>query len=99
MKPHSRHVSCLLLLAVSLLAPSTPTSAQTSAAATAAPAATASLTGRVQNAATGQHLNNARLAVKGTNLVAFTDETGSYRLDRVPAGSKPRGSKPRGSTR
>ena len=41
------------------------------------------ITGRVQNAATGQYLNNARVAVKGTNLTAFTDETGAYHLPAV----------------
>jgi iron complex outermembrane recepter protein len=44
------------------------------------------ITGRVQNAVNGQSLNNARVTVKGTGLVAFTDETGSYRLTQVPAG-------------
>ncbi|MSU49579.1 MAG: TonB-dependent receptor [Opitutus sp.] len=52
-----------------------------------APATTASLTGRVQNAATGQYLNNARVSIKGTNLLAFTDESGTYRIDRLPAGN------------
>jgi TonB-dependent receptor len=43
--------------------------------------------GRIQNAATGRYLNNARVIVKGTNLAAFTDEAGSYRIVDVPAGS------------
>ncbi len=55
------------------------------------PAATASATGsvsgRVQNVATGQYLNNARVMVRGTDRVAFTDETGTYRLAGVPAGA------------
>mgnify|MGYP000990966943 CR=1 FL=1 len=50
------------------------------------PSGSAAITGRVQNAATGQYLNNARVTIKGTDLVAFTDETGSYRLGAVPAG-------------
>ncbi len=54
--------------------------------AAAAEAGGALLTGRVQNAANGQFLNNARIVVKGTDLVAFTDETGSYRLPHVPPG-------------
>jgi hypothetical protein len=83
--PPSRRLA--LLLAAGLLTATTATHAQT-AAATPPPAsaATASLSGRVQNAATGQFLNNVRLTVKGTNLVAFTDESGSYRLGGVPAG-------------
>ena len=48
---------------------------------------TGSVSGRILNVGTGQYLNNARVAVKGTELVAFTDQTGSYRLAGVPAGS------------
>ncbi len=57
------------------------------AAASAAEPASASLSGRVSYATTGQYLNNARVSVRGTNLIAFTDETGTYRLDHVPAGT------------
>ncbi|MBL9199742.1 MAG: TonB-dependent receptor [Opitutaceae bacterium] len=49
--------------------------------------ATGSISGRVQNEATGQYLNNARVTVKGTDLTAFTDEAGAFVLARVPAGS------------
>jgi hypothetical protein len=48
---------------------------------------TGSISGRVQNEATGQYLNNARITVKGTTLTAFTDETGTYRIAGVPAGA------------
>jgi len=51
------------------------------------PAGAAAISGRVQNAATGQYLNNARVVVKGSDVVAFTDATGSYRLTNVPTGS------------
>lgn len=44
------------------------------------------ISGRVLNIATGQYLNNARVAVRGTDLVAFTDQTGTYHLPRVPSG-------------
>lgn len=47
--------------------------------------ATGTIIGRVQNGTTGQSLNNARVIVKGTGLIAFTDETGSYRLTHVPS--------------
>ena len=73
-------VSCLLILAIGLLIHPATARAQ-------APAPTASVSGRVSQAATGQYLNNARVAVQGTNLVAFTDESGTYRLDRVAAGT------------
>src|SRR5258708_31442167 len=45
-----------------------------------------SIEGRVKNFATGTYLNNARVAVKGTNLVTFTDEGGNFRLAGIPAG-------------
>ncbi|MBL9201106.1 MAG: TonB-dependent receptor plug domain-containing protein, partial [Opitutaceae bacterium] len=54
------------------------------AAANAQP--TASVSGRVQNVVTGQYLNNARVTARGTGLVAFTDQSGSYRLPAVPPG-------------
>jgi TonB-dependent receptor len=63
------------------LGPATGTPAAESPA-----AATGTLSGRVQNTATGQYLNNARVTVRGTDLVAFTDETGRYSLANVPAG-------------
>jgi len=56
-------------------------------AAESAGAPTAVVTGRVQNVVTGQYLNNARVAVRDTGEVAFTDESGTYLLTRVPAGS------------
>ncbi|MBL9201443.1 MAG: TonB-dependent receptor, partial [Opitutaceae bacterium] len=52
----------------------------------AADASTASVSGRVQNVVTGQFLNNARVTVRGTDLVAFTDQSGTYRLPAVPPG-------------
>ncbi len=47
----------------------------------------AAMTGRVQNVATGQYLTNARVAVRGTDLAVFTDQTGTYRLASVPSGA------------
>jgi iron complex outermembrane receptor protein len=46
-----------------------------------------SIAGRVKNAVTGQYLNNAKVVVSGTDLIAFTDETGSYRIAGAPGGS------------
>ena len=68
-------VVCLPLVAVVFACAAEPT------------AGAAAISGRVQNAATGQYLNNARVVVKGTDVVAFTDATGSYRLTNVPTGS------------
>src|SRR5262245_10906991 len=47
---------------------------------------TGSITGRVQNVVTGQYLNKARVAVKGTEQVTFTDEFGVYQLNQVRSG-------------
>jgi hypothetical protein len=47
---------------------------------------TGSIEGRVQNVATGRYLENARVAVKNTDIVVFTDDTGTYRIARFPAG-------------
>jgi len=63
---------------------STPDAA---AAAGQGSSATGSIVGRVDHPATGQYLNNARVAVAGTALVAFTDQTGLYHLTNVPAGA------------
>ena len=61
---------------------------QTNLASQAASHATGSVTGRVQNVVTGNYLNKARVSVKGTDLVAYTDEFGTYRLVDVPVGEK-----------
>jgi TonB-dependent receptor len=50
-------------------------------------AATGIVTGRVQNAASGKYLNNARVTVVGTQVQGFTDEYGEFQLNDVPAGS------------
>lgn len=49
-------------------------------------AGTGTIEGRVQNAITGDYLNNARVSIKGTNLVTLTDSAGYYQLTGVPAG-------------
>lgn len=46
------------------------------------------IVGRVQNQVTGRYLNNARVSVKGTKLVALTDQFGKFSLPGVPAGSQ-----------
>ncbi|MDO8544789.1 MAG: carboxypeptidase regulatory-like domain-containing protein [Opitutaceae bacterium] len=62
------------------------TLAQADRAAAGSTQSSASISGRVQNTANGQYLNNARVSIKGTDLVAFTDESGTYRLGHVPPG-------------
>ena len=55
--------------------------------ATALARETGTITGRVQNGETGLYLNNARVSLKGTGVLTFTDQTGTYRLVGVPKGS------------
>lgn len=43
--------------------------------------------GRVYNAANGQYLGKARVAIEGTSLETFTDAEGNYRFVNVPAGT------------
>ncbi len=42
--------------------------------------------GRVGTARTGEYLEHARITIEGTNLEAFSDSSGQYRLTNVPAG-------------
>lgn len=92
MKTISRPLACLgisaswLCVLAAGLAPATRATEAASARGTTA--GTAALSGRVLNIATGQYLTNARVAVRGTSLVAFTDETGTYRLNHLPAGAQ-----------
>ena len=48
--------------------------------------AQSSLTGTVTNSATGRVLEGARVSVKGTNVQAVTDRSGSYTLENLAAG-------------
>jgi TonB-dependent receptor len=52
----------------------------------AANQAAGTISGRVQNIATGRYLNNARVTLKGSNQTVFTDRDGTYRFANVPAG-------------
>ena len=45
------------------------------------------VSGRVQSEVTGQYLLNVRVTVKGTDLTAFTDSYGIFRLAGVPSGT------------
>jgi TonB-dependent receptor len=68
---------CIVILSVSSLL-TTPAHAQA--------VATGTVEGRVQNIATGASLENARVSVKGTSLITFTDDGGRYQLINVPSG-------------
>jgi len=52
-----------------------------------AQSATGTVEGRVLNTRNGEYLEKARVTVEGTQIETFTDATGQYRLNGVPAGS------------
>jgi iron complex outermembrane recepter protein len=76
----------LIALAIVCAAPAFAPRTALSAAERASSTTETSISGRVKNAATGQYLNKARVTVKGTDLVAYTDDFGEYRLVGIPAG-------------
>ena len=71
-------LACTLVIAHPLRAENAPSKS-------ASTPPTGAISGRVQNASISRYLTNARIAVKGTNLVVFTDEFGAYQINRVPA--------------
>ncbi|MBI4626905.1 MAG: TonB-dependent receptor [Verrucomicrobia bacterium] len=58
-----------------------------SASAAAAGPETGSITGQIQNAATGSYLQGAVVAVDGTTRTAITDREGRYRLSGLSSGA------------
>jgi len=42
--------------------------------------------GRILNTATGEYVRNAEIRVEGTNIVAYSEDGGDFRLANVPAG-------------
>ena len=52
----------------------------------AAQATTGTIEGRVLNTRNGEYLEKARVTIEGTRIETFTDATGQYRLNGVPAG-------------
>lgn len=49
-------------------------------------AASGTIVGRVFNAATKEYVRNAEVRIAGTNLIAYAEDAGYYRLAGVPAG-------------
>ena len=45
-----------------------------------------SITGRVQNALSGNFLTNARVSVRGTDRTVYTNESGTYLVNDAPVG-------------
>ena len=68
-----------------VIGPGAPLCGADAGAARATPQ-TGAISGRVLNVATGQYLNRARVSIKGTDLVAFTDASGTYELVNVRSG-------------
>ena len=48
---------------------------------------TAAIAGRVRNGVTGRYLNNARVSIKGTSLIVYTDQFGAFQLPAVRSGA------------
>ena len=91
-QPNMKRINPLVALAAWLgltVAPLTPSHAAENAAGSPPHdlQSTGSISGRVKNAVTGQYLNNARISVQNTNLLTFTDASGTYRLGGVPSGT------------
>ncbi|MEY4938564.1 MAG: hypothetical protein RIQ93_299 [Verrucomicrobiota bacterium] len=75
----------VIWLALALLA-ALPLQPSLAADRSASAQSTGAVTGRVQNVVTGNYLNRARISVKGTDIIAYTDEFGGYRLVNLPVG-------------
>ncbi|MBI4622359.1 MAG: TonB-dependent receptor plug domain-containing protein, partial [Verrucomicrobia bacterium] len=87
MKRENSIMSASLALALALaFAPQPAARAADGAPAGAAAQSTGTVTGRVQNVVTGNYLQNARISVKGTDVIAYTDQFGVYRLVNVRSG-------------
>ncbi|MBX7122012.1 MAG: TonB-dependent receptor [Opitutaceae bacterium] len=80
---HTKKIISAILFGLAVIGLPLMTQAQT---ASEQPDTTGGIYGRVKNSVTGQYLGNARVVVANTDIVAFTDEAGSYRLVRVPEG-------------
>jgi iron complex outermembrane recepter protein len=52
----------------------------------AAHAQTGTITGRILNPVSGEYVRNAEIRVQGTDLLAVSEDAGTYELARVPAG-------------
>ena len=75
------HLRCALALVGAVLLLGSVPSATAADAAVPAIVATGSITGRVQNVVIGRYLTNVRVSVKGTDLVASTDEFGQNAIE------------------
>ena len=79
-------VSLLSLILALAFAPNQAVRAADGPSAGTAAQSTGTVTGRVQNVVTGKYLHNARVTLKGSETVVYTDEFGTYRLVNVRSG-------------
>jgi iron complex outermembrane recepter protein len=84
-----RHVRKTLCVLTALICAGTLPQVAVNAAETSAAARSPSGTvvGRVFNATSGTYLNNARVTVEGTSILALTSDSGEFRLSGVPTGT------------
>jgi TonB-dependent receptor len=89
MKPmlHLYRPAVLTACLIFALAPDRALGSEDAKAAGVSSPPTGLISGRVANAASGYYLEKVRLTVEGTELEAFTDADGFYRLTDVPAGT------------
>jgi iron complex outermembrane receptor protein len=82
-----KNLLVLLSIGIALTAPAwLAAQTATGAPSSATRQSTGTITGRVRNVVTGQYLNKARVAVKGTDQVVYTDNFGIYQLVEVRSG-------------
>jgi TonB-dependent receptor len=79
---HSSRLGCLLLATTFAFALGLVNSAS------AQTAATGTITGRVQNAVTGDALEHAKVTLQGTPIIVYTDEGGHFFIGVAPTGAQ-----------
>lgn len=94
MKARSFHLAGVSLRALALLPAVTaacvlavPQVAMAEMAVVQSPVGTGAVRGRVFDTVSGEYIRNAEVRVSGTNIVAYSEEGGLFRLSGVPAGN------------
>ncbi|WP_312128279.1 TonB-dependent receptor domain-containing protein [Brevundimonas sp.] len=94
MKARSFHLSGVSLRALAILSSVTaacavalPQAAMADTVVAQSQVGTGAVRGRVFDTVSGEYIRNAEVRVAGTNIVAYTEDSGLFRLSGVPAGS------------
>lgn len=94
MKARSFHLSGVSLRALAILSSVTaacavalPQVAMADTVVAQSQVGTGAVRGRVFDTVSGEYIRNAEVRVAGTNIVAYTEDSGLFRLSGVPAGS------------